>query len=386
VLAFYLLGLLWFEKSFLMTYPLFSLFTESPLQFPVDSGIRVMTPNQIFEDFFQRKSRGNIYRKYVVLGAGKTAMDTIVFMQRTMKVSPDDIAWVIPNDVWMLRLEGNGNPWCWPVKLLECEGNEVEASLELEKEGKLDRLDKSIMPTRFRFPVIPADELKLLRKIKNVIRRGRATSLRKDGDKAIVEFGEDHPVWTAFAPADNCVFIHATSPGPFNGKNINDVFDDDRRMTLNLLTAPPISSSMSTIARIEAARKKGTLDLKFAARLYHVSRGSTESSGADDEPTENDLLQWAIPGYKLSDEDCRQKVKPIITLAVFVAILDEDPMVAMKWMKSNRLTFFSIPGFKGRIYENLILLQEKGKDIGFSDTDVKVFEMLADKLKTLEGM
>jgi hypothetical protein len=345
-----------------------------------------MTPNQVFDDFFQRKLLRSINHKYVVLGAGKTAMDSVVFLQRKMKVNPDDIAWVIPNDVWMLRLDGNGNPWCWPVKLLECEGNETKASLELEKEGVLDRLDKNIMPTRFRFPVIPLDELKLLRKIKNVIRRGRATSLRKDGEKAVVEFGQDHPAWTAFAPANKCIFVHATSPGPFNGKNIDDIFDEDRRMTLNLLTAPPISSSMSSLAKIEAARRMGTLNLEFARRLFEVSKETPESSAKDDEPTENDLLRWAITPYKFSEQDGRQSVKPLITLAMFVAILDEDPIVAMNWMKANRLTFFSIPGFKGRIYENLILLQDRGKDVGFTDTDMKVFEMLAEKLKSLEGM
>jgi hypothetical protein len=345
-----------------------------------------MTPNQVYDAHLQAKSIKRADKKYVVLGAGKTAMDTVVFLQRTMKVKPDDIAWVIPSDVWMLRLEGNGNPWYWPAKLLQCEGDETKASLELEKEGKLARLDKNVMPGRFRFPVIPKDELKLLRKIKNVIRRGRATALQKDGDAVLVEFGDGLPAWKAFAPAGNCVVVHATSPGPFNGNNVADLFPDDRFMTLNLLTAPPVSSSMSILGKIEAARRNGSLDLEFGRRLYQIWKGAPESSVLDGKVSENDILQWAIRGYKLSDIDSCESVKPLITLAMFVAILDKDPMVAMDWMKSNRLTFFSVPGFKGHIYENLILLQEKGKAIGFGDADIKVFEVLAEKLKSLEGM
>lgn len=356
------------------------------MSIPVDSGVTVVTPNQVSDSYYQNKSSKKTRNKYVVLGAGKTAMDSVVFLQRTMKVKPDDIAWVIPNDVWMLRLTGNGNPWSWPSKLLECEGDEVKASLELEKEGALDRLDKNVMPTRFRFPVIPENELKLLRNVKNIVRRGRATALRRDGDDVMVEFGDDLPAWNAFSSADKCVFVHATSPGPFNGKNTDDLFSNDQYMTLNLLTAPPVSSSLSTMAKLEAARRKGTLDLEFTKRLYQIGKGTPESSTKYDQTTENDLLRWAIRGYVLSGDDRREKVKPLITLAMFVAILDKDPMVAMKWMKSNRLTFFSIPGFKGRIYENMMLLQEKAKSIGFSVNDIKVFGELAEKLECLKGM
>ncbi|KAG7349641.1 FAD-dependent pyridine nucleotide-disulfide oxidoreductase [Nitzschia inconspicua] len=358
--------------------------SQNPLQIPFDDGITVMTPNDVYDAHLQGKYLRS--KKFVVLGAGKTAMDTVVFLQRTMNVKPNDIAWVIPNDVWMLRLDGNGNPWSWPVKLLECEGDEAKASLELERKGMLDRLDKDITPTRFRFPVIPKDELKLLRKIEKTIRRGRATALRKDGDDVIVEFGNDHPAWKADVPADNCVFVHATSPGPFNGLNAEVLFNDERTMTLNLLTAPPVSSSMSTMGKLEAARRKGTLDLEFTNHLFQIWKGTPESNAVDGKASENDLLRWAIRGYKLSDSDSREKVKPLVTLAMFVAILDKDPMVAMKWMKGNRLIFFSIPGFKGGIYENLLLLQENGKTLGFLENDVKVFEALAEKLQCLKGM
>ena len=356
--------------------------SQFPLQFPVHKGVQVMTPNQIYD----RSGLSSARRawKYVVLGAGKTAMDTVVYLQRTMKVRPDDIAWVISADVWMFNLEGDSTPWDWPKALLENEGDEEKAALQLEKAGILVRLDKKIMPTRFRFPVVPKAELKLLQKVKNVIRRGRATGIRKNGDKVTVEFG-DNLSWEAFASTDDLVVVHATSPGPFNGKNQDDLFVSKGYMTLNLLTAPPISSSMSKIAKLESARQKGTLDLDFARKLYKVSNGSPESP-ADDKISDNDILRWAIRGYKLSDTDTREKVKPIITLAMFIAILDKDPMVAIKWMKGNRLTMFSIPGFKGRCYEQMLLVCEKGKSLGFSENDIRTFEMIADKLEPLKGM
>ena len=92
----------------------------TPPSFAVSEGINLMTPNQLFalQQILQGpsnskcigspKSKGVMQgRHFVVLGAGKTAMDTIVFLQTEMGVPPADISWVIPNDVWMLSRENS---------------------------------------------------------------------------------------------------------------------------------------------------------------------------------------------------------------------------------------------------------------------------------------
>jgi hypothetical protein len=165
-------------------------FTENPLQFPVDEGVNVLTPNQVYQAYVEGKADSRSGNKYVVLGAGKTAMDSIVYLQRTVKVKPDDIAWVIPNDVWMLRLTGEGNPWSWPKKMLKHNGDIDKVCQDLESSGAFTRLDPNIKPTKFRFPVMPDDELKLLRRIKTIIRRGKATAIRRNDTKIEVEFGD----------------------------------------------------------------------------------------------------------------------------------------------------------------------------------------------------
>jgi hypothetical protein len=324
--------------------------------------------------------------KYVILGAGKTAMDSICFLQRQMKVKAEDIAWIISNDVWMLRLEGNGHPWLWPRMLLMLDGDVDKACEALEGTKAFTRLDQNIKPTKFRFPVIPDGELRLLQRITTIVRRGRATAIRKHGEQAIVEFGDQQPMWTAFAPADKCVFVHATSPGPFNGNSANDVFVNDKSMTLNLLTAPPISSSMSSLAKLEAARRNGTLDYAFARRLLLASEDGQECPPSDSKYSENQLLKETIHGYTISSAGIMDHIRPIVTLGMFFGILDEDPMVAYNWMKTNRLSFLSIPGFKCQIYEDITLLYEKGKALGYTDNDIRMFKVLAEKLEPLKGM
>lgn len=124
----------------------------------------------------------------------------------------------------------------------------------------------------------------------------------------------------------------------------------------------------------------------IARQLYNTGNGVPEAGCDDTKISDNEVLRWAIRGYGLTNGRKTEIVKPLVTIAMFVALLDEDPMVAMKWMKANRLTFFSVPGFKGQIYENLQLLQSNGKNFGFTERDIAVFEMLAEKLEPLKGM
>eukprot|EP00956_Cyclotella_meneghiniana_P031766 scaffold84580_cov39-Cyclotella_meneghiniana.AAC.1 len=41
------------------------------------------------------------YRHYVIIGAGKTGMDAIVYLIQTRNVDPSDIMWIVPNDAWI---------------------------------------------------------------------------------------------------------------------------------------------------------------------------------------------------------------------------------------------------------------------------------------------
>eukprot|EP00533_Pseudo-nitzschia_delicatissima_P001130 CAMPEP_0116107884 /NCGR_PEP_ID=MMETSP0327-20121206/16470_1 /TAXON_ID=44447 /ORGANISM="Pseudo-nitzschia delicatissima, Strain B596" /LENGTH=522 /DNA_ID=CAMNT_0003600719 /DNA_START=1712 /DNA_END=3280 /DNA_ORIENTATION=- len=354
---------------------------DSPLQFPVDEGVRVLTPNQMFDNFQEEDKRSSMRKdKYVVLGAGKTGMDCVVYLQKVLNVDPANIAWVISQDVWMFRGGSSGNPYDWPKILADTENDETAAALALEKKGVFVRLDENIIPSVFRFPVIQPDELVLLRKVKTVIRRGRATAIRrKYNSDVMVEFGGDHSPWEAFAPIENCVFLHATSPGPFNTKdNSEPMFKSSKKMSLDLLFAPPVSFSMSCMAKIEAARVKGTLDTDFMKRLA-LALG--EEKAQVDDFTDDDLLRILIKRIRL--EFVHQAT---ITQGLLFAILDRDPLVPLTWMKSNRLSFLSIPGVKAKSYEQVRILIEKGKSIGLNDEDLRMLEVLAEKIKPLEGM
>merc|ERR1712176_461133 len=133
---------------------------------------------------FQQKKNNNNTTNYIVIGCGKTGMDTIIYLYNIMKIPINQIYWIISADVWML-LRNNGTPSSWIDALLANNGNEKKARIYLEKQNVLVRLDKNITPTRFRFPVIGKDELSILQSIPNKIRKGRISNINIVNDNNI---------------------------------------------------------------------------------------------------------------------------------------------------------------------------------------------------------
>ena len=356
--------------------------SQCPPQFSVADGINMLTPNQLNDGY----KRGDLTgaKKYTVLGCGKTAMDAVVYLLREMKIPSDKISWVIPADVWMIAREGTGGPWTYARALLAADGDREKACMDLEKAGTFVRLDKDVVPTRFRFPVIGKDELKLMKTIKNIIRKGRVTSIDLEGETIQVSFdgkgrdGQD-PVWSIPPSDDETVFVHCTSPGPFNGKEIKQLFPSKKEMRLSLLFAPPVSISPSLLAKIEAARSKGTMDLEFGAEL--LRNGSMLVNG--DISSENDILLNLIRPFEI-DGEVPSLLRSLSTLAIFFAVVDKDPVVGYKWMKSNRLSFFSIPGFKSGLFEDLTKVVEDGEKLGFTENEIEMFKVLRGKLGVLK--
>eukprot|EP00592_Proboscia_alata_P020186 CAMPEP_0194411622 /NCGR_PEP_ID=MMETSP0176-20130528/9838_1 /TAXON_ID=216777 /ORGANISM="Proboscia alata, Strain PI-D3" /LENGTH=540 /DNA_ID=CAMNT_0039213731 /DNA_START=51 /DNA_END=1673 /DNA_ORIENTATION=- len=379
--------------------------SQCPVQFPVEDGIVLMTPNQLFDSHVAQSANSTSdgrYRgcgsgsdvtttgkHYVVLGCGKTAMDAVVFLQTVMNIHPTNISWVIPNDVWMLA-RNKGDPSSLGNALIDNEGDYPKSVLELEKQGLFVRLDPTIAPTKFRFPIIGPEELTKMRLVTNRIRRGRVTGISHSSGKAVMEFGEQEH-WTSPVSNDDTVFIHCTSPGPFNGKTHGShMFGSDREMNLLLLFAPPISASMSCLAYIEAARKNGTLDIDFCQKLSDACEPSG-SRGRD--CGTNSLLQALFKVMPLDDSwnDVTTlsmvSYQSILNVAIFLAVANRDPLVGLQWMKGNRLSLLSVPGSKCKLYETMSVMAIIGiSKLGLPKDLIGMIELLRDRLKPLEGL
>lgn len=159
--------------------------TEVPARhepgFEVDPGAGVVTPTQLVE--LADPAAG-----FTILGAGKTAMDTCTWLLG-QSVAPEDIRWVRPRDAWTLDRTFT-QPLDLVAGMVQGLADAYEAAAEasdLEELyaragafGQLHRLDPEVEPDMFHGATLSAAEREQLRRITQVIRKGRVRQVGVD--------------------------------------------------------------------------------------------------------------------------------------------------------------------------------------------------------------
>jgi hypothetical protein len=137
----------------------------------VATGVRAVAVNDLVR-------LGEASSEYVVVGAGKTATDAIVWLL-DRGVEPDAICWVRPRDPWMLnRAVVQPDPAVFlgmvaDTMLAATQSSSLEdLFLRLEDAGIMLRVDRSVTPTMAKAPTLATWELERLRSVENVVRRG----------------------------------------------------------------------------------------------------------------------------------------------------------------------------------------------------------------------
>lgn len=123
---------------------------------------------------------------YVVVGAGKTATDAIVWLLGE-GVAAERITWVRPRDPWMLnRAVVQPDPVVALGLVADTMASAVDAAslddlfLRLEAAGVVLRVDPAFVPTMAKTPTLGTWELELLRTIEHVVRLGRIRHVTAD--------------------------------------------------------------------------------------------------------------------------------------------------------------------------------------------------------------
>lgn len=149
---------------------------------------------------------------FVVIGAGKTALDTCVWLL-TNGVPASSICWVKPRESWWLNRRFHqphtGLPEFYAGVGLQFQAMAQAQSvddlfLRLEADGFFMRVDQTVMPTMMRGAILSEVELALLRQIKDVVRLGRVRRIQRGS--MLLDQGEvDMP--------ENAVYIHCAAVG-----------------------------------------------------------------------------------------------------------------------------------------------------------------------------
>lgn len=169
------------RKTIDTTYLEGSIPATSPPPFKVADGVRCVPAGAIAR--IDQKPEN-----FVVIGAGKTAVDTCVWLLE-QGVAPDAIRWVKPREGWWLNRR-----FYQPHTLLPDLYRGIAIQLEamaqaesipdlyrrLEAQGFFLRIDPEVAPSMCRGAVISESELDLLRRIKNVVRLGHVREIGSD--------------------------------------------------------------------------------------------------------------------------------------------------------------------------------------------------------------
>jgi len=250
------------------------------------------------------------YNKYVVVGAGKTGLDALLFLLDN-NIPQDKILWVVSNDCWYYTRLAFSDPNLKDIfkniftVILGAETLE-DLYLRYEKHGIFQRVDKNIWPTKMRAATISKEEADRFRTLKdNIIREGRVQKISKK--EMVFQNGTVLPV------EEGTLFINCTAGGTIF-KEPSAIFPDNENINLQMLQIPAPTYSGAIIAAAE---------VKFGDNLEKL-RGLGEPLDAP-----HDLPDWfALNATSLKNVDKIGKT------------------LGLGWMWRSRLSGMKLLGFK----------------------------------------
>lgn len=223
--------------------------THTP-RFEVAPGLRLVPPNAL-PRLWDDQRQGSLPRRFVVIGAGKTAMDAAIWLIQS-GASPDAIQWVMPRDSWLVNRITTQPAAEFFHEVIGGQADQMEACaratstadlfLRLEACGALMRLDPERTPTMFHLATIAPGEAEVLRRIRDVVRLGRVQRITQDA----MELDQGRvPV------APGTLFIDCTASA-VERRPSQAIFQGDDKIVLQLVRLPQPSFSAALVAYVEA--------------------------------------------------------------------------------------------------------------------------------------
>ncbi len=190
------------------------------------------------------------YSRFTILGAGKTAMDTAVWLLEH-GAEPDQMRWVVPRDPWMINRavtqpsgaffhQSAGNF----AKQIEALAKATSAEDFANTMGDLGiwlRLDPDVTPEIMHGPTISEAELALLQQIRDVVRLGHVKTIEPD----TLILAQGH-----VAAQPQTLYIDCTARA-LGHTNTWPIFDDTR-IGLQMIRLYQPTFSGALLAKIEA--------------------------------------------------------------------------------------------------------------------------------------
>lgn len=154
-------------------------------RFAVADGVRVVPPGALLRLWLAPERP----ERFVVLGAGKTAMDAAGWLL-AMGTPPDAIQWVKPRESWLIDrtctqpgaefFDAVFGGQLAQMRAFAGATSPDDIFARLEDAGMMLRIDPAVTPTMFHYATISRGEVDQLRRITNVVRKGRVQAIGTD--------------------------------------------------------------------------------------------------------------------------------------------------------------------------------------------------------------
>ena len=190
--------------------------------------------------------------RYVVVGAGKTAMDACVWLLEN-GVDPDAIQWIKPRESWVLNRR-YAQPGQLVDTLFEGIALQMEAAAQassvddlfdrLEAAEQVRRVDRGVRPTMYKGATIGDWEVDLLRRIGDVVRLGHVRRIERD--RIVLDHG-------AIPTGPGHLHVHCAADGLRRPPAL-PIFGSDR-ITLQPVRIGLVPFNAALVAFVEARRE-----------------------------------------------------------------------------------------------------------------------------------
>jgi hypothetical protein len=205
--------------------------------------------------------------RYVVVGAGKTGIDTCLWLLG-QGIAPDRLTWIMPRDSWLLdratiqpgSLFADRIKAAFTAQLRAIRDAESvdDLFLRLEDAGALLRIDPAVRPTMYRCATVTRAELEQLRRITDVVRMGHL--LRIDAGKMVLDGG-------AVRMDASALYVDCTADGA-EKRPATPIFDAGR-ITLQSIRGCQQIFSAALVAHVEAPYPDDTVRNELCPPLPH---------------------------------------------------------------------------------------------------------------------
>jgi hypothetical protein len=210
--------------------------THKP-KYDVEQGVPLIPINDLTKHYDK-------WENFYVIGNGKTGMDAVLYLLEK-GVPEQNIYWVCPNQAWLFSREdlqvGNvANVVLKQAEILKNTASVDEFFLALEGAAGIIRLHENSLPKKWRCATISPQELEKLRRIENLIEKGRVQKITKS--ELILNGG-------SVGYGDKTLFVDCSANALSREKKV-PIFSEGKITLQPILFCQQVFSA-ATIARME---------------------------------------------------------------------------------------------------------------------------------------